>query len=46
MEAEVVNYGKIREKFRTKNRVIKDQKDKILQKIKINLSTSEVWICL
>ena len=42
MEAEVVNYGKITEKLRTKNRVIKDQKDKIFQKIKINLSTSEV----
>ena len=44
MEAEVVNYRKITEKLRTKNRVIKDQKDKIFQKIKINLSTSEVLI--
>ena len=42
MEAEFVNYGKTTEKLRTKNRVIKDQKDKILQKIKMNLSTSEV----
>ena len=41
-EAEIVNYGKTIEKLKTKNRVTKDQKDKFLQKIKMNLSTSEV----
>ena len=45
-EAEIVNYGKTIEKLKTKNRVTKDQKDKFLQKIKMNLSTSEVKLSL